>query len=59
MVEHIERIWSSNIGDWESYWVDCDFFTGAFVGYPAEDAKVPDLKRKGLDEVSLVFSKLQ
>ena len=26
MVEHIERIWSSNIGDWESYWVDCDFF---------------------------------
>ena len=25
MVEHIERIWSSNIGDWESYWVDCDF----------------------------------
>ena len=25
------------------------------VGYPAEDAKVPDLKRKGLDEVSEFF----
>jgi hypothetical protein len=25
------------------------------VGYPAEDAKVPDLKRKSLDEVSEFF----
>ena len=25
------------------------------IGYPAEDAKVPDLKRKGLDEVSEFF----
>ena len=25
------------------------------VGYPAEDAKVPDLKRKHLDEVSEFF----
>ena len=25
------------------------------VGYPAEDARVPDLKRKGLDEVSEFF----
>ena len=25
------------------------------VGYPAEDAKVPDLKRKDLDEVSEFF----
>jgi len=25
------------------------------VGYPAEDAKVPDLKRKDLEEVSEFF----
>ena len=25
------------------------------VGYPAEDAKVPDLNRKGLEEVSEFF----
>jgi nitroreductase len=25
------------------------------VGYPAEDAKVPDLRRKGLSEVSEFF----
>ncbi|MEC8078601.1 MAG: nitroreductase family protein, partial [Candidatus Thermoplasmatota archaeon] len=25
------------------------------VGYPAEDAKVPDLERKGLEDVSVFF----
>jgi nitroreductase len=25
------------------------------VGYPTEDAKVPDLQRKGLDEISEFF----
>jgi hypothetical protein len=25
------------------------------VGYPAEDARVPDLQRKSLDEVAEVF----
>ena len=25
------------------------------VGYPAEDAKVPDIERKGLEDVSVFF----
>ena len=25
------------------------------VGYPAEDAKIPDLERKSLDEISVFF----
>ena len=28
---------------------------GYAVGYPTEDAKIPDLKRKNLDEVSKFF----